>query len=1143
MKSKLLNVFALFAMILNANAQTDRYWSGGSFSSDNFSETDNWFGGNAPISGDNLYFNNTTGFRHYVYSNYSTGSYFSDFITYNGAGGIKLYGDNTYAKKFENFNDGNLLELSPSSASSGNREIGNRINNDLEINPVGTGGILVSCDKISLDNLNGTRSLKVSGTNTLTINSAIYEKNGSGASLQLLSAATIDLKGNSVFTGLTTVNAGILKLNASGGALKSGNAVAINGGVLRVMQSQTLGNLSLYSGTLQIDAGVTLTITGTYAATGGTIDNKGTIKFAGGSVTFPGDASVNNGVANTLANIEAASSGIVTLNSIINVTNTINVTAGSLMLGGYNLHLNNATLNVAVGGTFDNGGENQIFNGGGTINISGTFITRDAQGFVGTYTAMPSIIPTLNVGSTIEYGLNGDQVVQGSTTPTYSNVTFSGGGIKTLASTNGVTGLILVKDTAIFDAGNHSFGVGTTKLTMTGTSEFKTAGTGVKPDAGGTYLLGIGTKMTFTNTESTLESIRLAPKYYNIDIIGSSVGTNTATGAIDFQSGGSLNVRNTGTFKLSNTTGFSGGMDTAISNVNNPTIILDAGSTVEYAGATQTITPFSPAYSNLTISGSGIKKATVTTINVGNDLTIKSAQLTIGEAQTFEVTNNLTVNSGGKLEVEDKGSLVMINDSGIVTNNGTTNIQRKTTDFEQYDYTYWSTPIISTNIENTFTAPSWRIDNAYEFVPANYEDIDNDGFDDNHDDWLFATSMIPGKGYIIMVPESQTSATVIFSGKVNNGPVTTVIDLTPAVVPAVADDDFNLVGNPYPSAISADEFIKANISTNGTTFNTIEGTLYFWTHKKDLSASNLGPDTYNYSQDDYAVYTLVGGTAAGSGGLKPLGYIASGQGFFIEAINSGDLIFNNAMRVGLPATANSQFFKLRPSKSKIVSKDRIWLNLENSLGMFSQQLVGYFDNTTFGHDNGYDGLLSDAGNYVSFYSFIDDKTYKIQGRAAYDENDQVRLGYFSAIAGTFNINIDFKEGVFNNLSNSVFLEDKLLNIIYDLKQSPYTFTTEKGAFNDRFILRYTTKTLVTNDLETLENQIVVSNKNKQIKVNSAVETIDKVLVFDLLGRQIFKKEKVNSNELTLNNVISSQQTLVVKVTLQNGQTVTSKVMY
>ncbi|TRX06394.1 T9SS sorting signal type C domain-containing protein [Flavobacterium gawalongense] len=526
-------------------------------------------------------------------------------------------------------------------------------------------------------------------------------------------------------------------------------------------------------------------------------------------------------------------------------------------------------------------------------------------------------------------------------------------------------------------------------------------------------------------------------------------------------------------------------------------------------------------------------------------LTINSGTLTIGSQYFVTIQNNLTVNAGATLDVLHEGSLVMINDSGTVTNSGTINVHKTTTPFELYDYTYWSTPIVSTTIATTF--PTWNFGNAFGFSPANFIDANNDGFDDNGDDWVYASTMTPGKGYIIMGPTTGSfsrTESVVFSGKVNNGVVTTGIALSPGTDPG---DDFNLVGNPYPSAISADVFINANIISTGTINKTIEGTLYFWTHKGDISVSNPGPDTSNYSQDDYAVYTLAGGVGtlgSVSGGAKPSGYIASGQGFFVEADAAGSLTFNNAMRVNLPATANTQFYKTVSIKDKPKAKerDRVWLNLENADGMFSQQLVGYFDNTTLGYDKGYDGLVNDAGNYVSFYSFINEDAYRIQGRVAFNENDQVRLGYFSAVAGTFNINIDSKEGVFNQSDTGIYLEDKLLNAIHDLKQGPYSFTTEKGTFNDRFVLRYTNKAEIGKSFNIQENVVLVSNKNRQIEINSSVETINKVQMYDLSGRLIYQKRNVNTNELAIFNLVQNHQTLLIKIVLQNGQTVTKKIV-
>lgn len=516
-------------------------------------------------------------------------------------------------------------------------------------------------------------------------------------------------------------------------------------------------------------------------------------------------------------------------------------------------------------------------------------------------------------------------------------------------------------------------------------------------------------------------------------------------------------------------------------------------------------------------------------------LTINSGTLAIGSQYFVTIQNNLTVNAGATLDVLHEGSLVMINEAGTVTNSGTINVYKTTTPFELYDYTYWSTPIISTSIATTF--PTWRTDYAFEFLTANFIDANNDDFDDNGDDWGNATIMTPGKGYIIMGPTTGSfsrTESVVFSGKVNNGVVTTPIALSPGTDPG---DDFNLVGNPYPSAISADAFINANIISTGTINKTIEGTLYFWTHAGDISTS-----TGNYSQDDYAMYNLSGGTTAVSGGVVPSGYIASGQGFFLDAEAAGSLTFNNSMRVSAPTTANIQFFKAASNIEKTKNSDRVWLNLENADGMFSQQLVGYFDNTTLGHDNGYDGLVSDAVNCVSFYSFINEDTYRIQGRAAFNEKDQVRLGYFSAVAGTFNINIDSKEGIFNQSDTGIYLEDKLLNAIHDLKQGPYSFTTEKGTFNDRFVLRYTNKAETGKSFNIQENVVLVSNKNRQIEINSSVETINKVQMYDLSGRLIYQKRNVNTYELAISNLVENHQILLVKIVLQNGQTVTKKLL-
>jgi hypothetical protein len=67
----------------------------------------------------------------------------------------------------------------------------------------------------------------------------------------------------------------------------------------------------------------------------------------------------------------------------------------------------------------------------------------------------------------------------------------------------------------------------------------------------------------------------------------------------------------------------------------------------------------------------------------------------------------------------------------------------------------------------------------------------------------------------------------VFKGLPNNGDITLELDNT-------SEEVNRLIGNPYPSALDAREFILDNLSVadggnnlNGTVFN---GALYFWDH-------------------------------------------------------------------------------------------------------------------------------------------------------------------------------------------------------------------------------------------------------------------------------------------------------------------------
>jgi hypothetical protein len=371
---------------------------------------------------------------------------------------------------------------------------------------------------------------------------------------------------------------------------------------------------------------------------------------------------------------------------------------------------------------------------------------------------------------------------------------------------------------------------------------------------------------------------------------------------------------------------------------------------------------------------------------------------------------------------------------------------------------------------------------------------------------------------------------VTFSGTVNTGTIVTPITLS--ANSADANDDFNLIGNPYPSALDADAFIDANPN--------ISGSLYFWTHVGAISVSNPGPDAQNFISDDYAVYNKTGGTRTSyTGSALPNGKIGTGQAFMVEAVTPTNVQFANNMRN--KTYTNAQFFRFSAATETVEqpTRDRFWLNLKNTDGMFSQLLIGYLEGASMAEDRAFDALAAKTKNYLSFYSLIDDKNYRIQARPSFAANDQVPLGYFAAVSGVFSIELDATEGIFDNQNQPIYLEDREQHILHDLTQSTYTFTTSSGTFNSRFILRYSSE-LTTNPVDSATQLVQVYGNENQIHLRSVQDQIESVSVFDLVGRTIYKQLGILDTTFSFQAPIR-QSVVLVQVQLKSGKLVTQKI--
>jgi hypothetical protein len=492
-----------------------------------------------------------------------------------------------------------------------------------------------------------------------------------------------------------------------------------------------------------------------------------------------------------------------------------------------------------------------------------------------------------------------------------------------------------------------------------------------------------------------------------------------------------------------------------------------------------------------------------------------------GVVMTLE--NGLAVVGTGTLTFENNASLVQVNDAAV--NTGTIIYKRNTTPMKNYDYTYWSSPVAGQTLKAL--SPNTLPDKYYSFSMNNWVTELNG-----------LSTMVVGKGYIIRVPkpdvlfpngEYWTGTTYIQSVEFKGIPYNGVYSL-----PIDPVGYINLIGNPYPCAMSADAFLLENSINNSR----LEGTIYFWTHNTAIANGR-------YSGTDFASYNYLGGVGSAAapsgstGGANtsvPSGYIAAGQSFLtISASGAGPVIFNNGMRVS-SENKNTQFFKGTKSKAVSIEKNRVWLNLTNTEGAFKQMLVGYATGATNGFDSAFDGVSLDSNKYIDFYSVNDNRNFVIQGRALpFDKTDKVPLGYKTSIEGTFEISIDQTDGILAN--ESIFMEDKVKGVVVDLKKGPYSFSTSIGTFNDRFVLRFTDNVILANVLNTaiLDRPVIVSVQNHQIKVNSFDKIMDKLMIYDLNGRLIYEKENVNSNEFSIPDFNSSEQFLIVQTLLKNGE--------
>lgn len=474
-------------------------------------------------------------------------------------------------------------------------------------------------------------------------------------------------------------------------------------------------------------------------------------------------------------------------------------------------------------------------------------------------------------------------------------------------------------------------------------------------------------------------------------------------------------------------------------------------------------------------------------------------------ADTFYIDNLKIERLGGSVIVNSGGSLVTYDAN---TNVGNVTINR-TTSFAGDQYSFVSTPVAS---DPTIVGASLG-----SFVYGYDETVGYDS-DAGLSRWVDASAMQleVGKGY------TQAGQSVIsFTGAPNDGTVTVAgLTKTTTGTASAADQGWHLLGNPYPAAIDVAQFIAGN--------GNIAGSISIW--------DDGGSDTGRGSNADYLTANAIGTVGAPNTAAKNFeGYIGAMQGFFVQANTDAiSVSFTEAMRVS-GNNADANFFR-EGEKAQTTLK----LALESGDGAFyNETLIGMLEDATLGNDRLYDAAKLKGNNSLQFYSYIDKKSFAIQGVPNVNDTE-VSLGYdFNNDASDLTLKVvemkDLEEGM------TFLLTDHVTGKVYDLSETAsLKFSSAVGTDIARFSVKYALNQSIDEAFSTLSYKL----ENEVLKV-SLPENVEKAqyMLYDMVGKsdQYQSLSDLSDNELSI--PVSGIEGLKILKVVSGGNTHIIKILF
>ncbi len=360
-------------------------------------------------------------------------------------------------------------------------------------------------------------------------------------------------------------------------------------------------------------------------------------------------------------------------------------------------------------------------------------------------------------------------------------------------------------------------------------------------------------------------------------------------------------------------------------------------------------------------------------------------------------------------------------------------------------------------------------------------------------DWNFGWVMYSGnleefRGYDVYFYTNPVTVNYEATGSesINTGSYSigvTITDVPNGEIPS--HKGWNLVGNPYPSPVDW-------LASSGWGKSDINDAKYIWDGTNDV----------------YTIF-LGGGAPVGlNGGTR---YIPSNQGFWVQAVTTGNFSINNAVRIG-DISGTPDFYKSDDFDYPLLSL------ISSGYGFEDEIIVRFIEGTTNGFDLNYDAAkLFSMNNQVPQLSIIHGgDAMALNTYPELKEDLGVDLNFQCSKAGYYKIEITDRTNI--EYPDEIYLKDNLENQIINLSEIiSYNFKHEPRTGSGRFKLWFNPNEDIKNNLDPESYFKVHAYKNViTILKNTVKDITGSILVRNMLGETVFFKSLENSREVNYN---------------------------